>query len=102
MSMSLITTTTILQEQNYYYATLSLRRSFFRNTLDLLTFSRYNFRGHDFWVNTEVTYTGIDAVEFSAGTHLFGGQDPDPFYGHLTFNNYSQNSFAYLRVSAYF
>ena len=93
---------TILQERNFYYATLSLRRSFFRNTLQAQTFSRYNFEGGDFWINPELTYTGIDAVEFTAGTHLFGGQETDTFYGHLSFNNYQQNSFAYLQLSAYF
>jgi len=93
---------TVLQEQNFVYTTLSLRRSFFRDTLQLLAFSRYNFSGHDFWFNPELTYTGIDAVEFTAGTHLFGAQDPGSFYGHLTYNSFAQNSFAYLSISAYF
>lgn len=93
---------TILQDQNFVYTTLSLRRGFFRDTLELLGFSRYNFSGQDFWINSEITYTGIDAVEFSAGAHLFGGNNPGEFYGHVSFEDYAQNSFAYLRVSAYF
>lgn len=92
----------ILQEQNYSYATLLLRRSFFRDKLEFRGFGRYNFSGEDFWINPELTYTGIDNIETSLGTQLFGGPEPGKFYGHLSFNNYSQNSFAYLQVTAFF
>jgi len=93
---------TILQEQDFLYTTLSIQREFFRETLQLLAFSRYNFEGNDFWLNPELTYTGIDAVEFSAGTHLFGGEQPSDNYGHPTFDTYAPSSFMYLKMSAYF
>ena len=93
---------TILQEQNFHYTTLSVRRSFLRDQLQFSAFGRYNFRGSDFWVNPEITYTGIDAFEATIGTHLFGGSSIGTYYGHTSFATYEENNFAYLRVSAYF
>ena len=93
---------TILQEQYFSYGTLSTRRSFFREKLQLQVFGRYNIQGEDFWINPEATYTGIDALEVSAGTHLFGGTEPQEFYGHITYDTYAPNSFAYFEISAYF
>ncbi|MDR8392350.1 hypothetical protein NC796_14445 [Aliifodinibius sp. S!AR15-10] len=92
----------ILQEEHYAYATLLLQHSFLRNKLDFRGFGRYNISGQDFWLNPELTYSGIDNFEASLGTQLFGGAETDQFYGHLSFDNYSQNSFAYLQVTAYF
>jgi len=93
---------TILQDQDYAYTTLSLRRSFARDTFRALLFSRYNINGQDFWVNPELTYTGIDSFEAALGAQLFGGRSPGNFYGHLSFDTYAANSFAYLKISAYF
>ncbi|MFH5831856.1 DUF1302 family protein [Halalkalibaculum sp. DA384] len=92
----------LLQKQHYRYATLLLQRSFLRDKLEFRGFGRYNIDGRDFWVNPEITYSGIDSFEASLGTHLFGGPEPEPFYGHLSFENYSSNSFGYLQVTAYF
>ena len=92
----------ILQKENYYYSTLQLQRSFARDIWEASLFGRYNYNGNDFWLNTEVTYTGIDAFEASVGTQLFGGEEPGANYGHLSFNNFESNTFGYLKVSAYF
>lgn len=92
----------ILQEQNYYYSTLLLQRSFLRDKWNFRAFGRYNYRGEDFWINPELTYTGIDSFEAAIGSQVFGGDDPDPFYGHLSFGTFAANSFSYLKISAYF
>lgn len=93
---------TILQEEDYYYATLLLQKSFLRDKFTLRTFSRYNGTGEDFWVNPELAYSGIDAFEASLGGHLFGGREPADINGHLSFQNYRENSLGYLRLTAYF
>ncbi len=92
----------ILQEQDYYYSTLLLQRSFLRDKWNFRAFGRYNYRGKDFWINPELTYTGIDSFEAAVGSQIFGGEDPDPFYGHLSFGTFASNSFSYLKISAYF
>ena len=93
---------TILQEENYYYSTLLIQRNFSRDTWQLRAFGRYNYSGKDFWINPELTYTGIDSFEATLGSQLFGGMEPDRFYGHLSFHNFAPSSFSYLQVSAYF
>lgn len=92
----------ILQEQNYYYSTLLLQKNYLRDKLRLRFFGRYNYNNHDFWLNPEVTYAGIDSFEASVGSQVFGGNEPDPFYGHLSFGSFDSNSFSYLKISAYF
>lgn len=92
----------ILQEKNFYYSTLQLQRSFARDTWEASLFGRYNYSGNDFWVNPEITYTGIDSFEASLGSQLFGGEQPGKNYGHLSFDNFDGNTFGYLKISAYF
>ncbi len=92
----------ILQKKHFTYATLLLQKKIARDKLEFRGFGRYNFSGEDFWIHPELTYSGIDNFELSAGTQLFGGPEPEQFYGHLSFNSYSKNSFAYLKVTAYF
>lgn len=92
----------ILQEKHYWYGTLLLRRSFLRDKLSFRGFGRYNLSGKDFWLNTELTYQGIDNFEAVAGTQLFGGKSPDDFYGHISFDNYARNSFVYLQLTLFF
>ena len=92
----------ILQEQNYYYSTLLLQRSFQRDKLRFRFFGRYNYNNSDYWLNPELTYAGIDSFEASLGSQLFGGDEPDPFYGHLSFGSFESNSFSYVKISAYF
>ena len=92
----------IFQEQNYYYSTLLLQRSFQRDKFLLRFFGRYNYNNRDYWLNPELTYTGIDSFEATIGSQLFGGRQADPFYGHLSFGTFESNSFSYLKLSAYF
>ena len=92
----------ILQKQNYYYSTLFIQRSFLRDKWSFQAFGRYNYNGKDFWINPELIYSGIDSFEAAVGSQIFGGEDPDPFYGHLSFGTFAPNSFAYLKISAYF
>jgi hypothetical protein len=63
--------------------------------------SRYHLGGNDAWINPDVTFAGIDGVRFSTGANFFAGDEPDPFYGHLTFYNFRNNSFAYLKLTAF-
>lgn len=63
--------------------------------------SRYHLNGNDAWISPDVTFSGIDGIRISSGGHIFTGNEPDPFYGHLTFQNYSENSFIYLKLTAY-
>ncbi|NGP76219.1 hypothetical protein G3570_06220 [Balneolaceae bacterium YR4-1] len=92
----------ILQEQNYYYSTLLLQRSLQRDKFLFRFFGRYNYNNDDFWLNPELTYSGIDSFEATIGSQLFGGKESDPFYGHLSFSSFESNSFSYLKLSAYF
>lgn len=92
----------ILQDRHYWFGTLLLQRSFFREKMSFRGFGRYNFSGNDFWLNPEVTYQGIDNFEAAAGVQLFGGEAPDEYYGHTSFENYAGNSFLYLQLSLFF
>ncbi len=92
----------ILQEENYYYSTLLLQKSYLRDKLRFRFFGRYNYNNRDYWLNPELTYAGIDSFEASVGSQVFGGDSPDPFYGHLSFGSFDANSFSYLKISAYF
>lgn len=93
---------TILQEEDFYYATLSLRRTFLRDKVNVSAFGRYNFEGDDFWIHSELSYTGIDSFELAVGTQLFGGNETPPLYGHFSFEEFKANSFSYIMVAAYF
>ena len=92
----------MLQEENYYYSTLLLQKSYLRDKFRFRFFGRYNYSDRDYWLNPELTYAGIDSFEASVGSQVFGGGSPDPFYGHLSFGSFEANSFSYLRISAYF
>lgn len=78
---------------------------FTRNTMDdrwyFRFLSRYHLDGNDAWINPDITFAGIDGVRVSSGGHVFVGDDPEPFYGHLTFNQFRSNSFIYLKLTAY-
>lgn len=63
--------------------------------------SRYHLNGNDAWISPDVTYSGIDGFRVSSGGHIFAGDKPDPFYGHLTFQSFAENSFIYLKLTAY-
>jgi hypothetical protein len=95
-------TNLILQEQDYSYVTLLLNRSFYRDQFTFRGFTRYNLTGRDFWVNPELIYSGIDAVEASLGMQLFGGTSAPDNFGHFSFSNFANNSFAYLKFTTFF
>lgn len=92
----------ILQEENFFYSTLSLRRSFLRNNLLLSGFGRYNYVGSDFWINPEAQYDIKDGLKTALGFHFFGGKKSENFYGHFNFKNYAASSFGYIKLTAYF
>lgn len=92
----------ILQEENFYYSTLSLQKSFIRNKLVLSGFGRYNYVGNDFWVNPQAKYDLKDGLEAALGFHFFGGEQSESFYGHFNFQNYAASSFGYVKLTAYF
>lgn len=92
----------ILQEQNYYYSTLSVQKTLVRNKLRLSGFTRYNYVGNDFWINPQAEYDLRDGLELGAGFHFFGGEQSEDFYGHFNFKNYAASSFGYVTLTAFF
>lgn len=92
----------MLQEENYWYATFSVQKTFLRDKLRASAFSRYNFEGKDFWVNPEVKYELADGMEAGLGFHMFAGKDSPRLYGHFTFSDYAPNSFGYIQFVSYF
>ena len=92
----------ILQEENFYYSTLSLQKNFIRNKLLVSGFGRYNYIGNDFWVNPQAQYDVKDGLEVALGFHFFGGESSENFYGHFNFKNYAASSFGYLKLTAFF
>ncbi len=92
----------ILQEENFYYSTLSLQKQLMRNNLTLYAFGRYNYVGKDFWINPEATYNLRDGLETSIGFHFFAGESTEDSYGHFSFKNYAASSFGYVTLTAFF
>lgn len=92
----------ILQDEFYSSATLLLQKQFLRDKLGFRLFSRYNFNASDYWFNPELDYEVSDGLTFQIGTQVFGGKDPEAFYGHFSFENYSDISFGYLKLTSYF
>ncbi len=92
----------ILPDQWYKAATLLVQKQFLRDKLEFRLFSRYNLNGNDFWTNPEFSYDVTDGVVFISGFQFFGGEEPESFYGHFSFRNYSDVSFGYLKLTAYF
>lgn len=92
----------ILQEENFYYSTLSVQKTFMRNKLLISGFGRYNYVGSDFWVNPQAQYDLKDGLETALGFHFFGGKQSENFYGHFNFKKYAASSFGYLKLTAYF
>lgn len=90
---------TILRDTYFHGISGSFSRSFLRDTLLFRLFGRYQFNGNDFWLNPEVRYNFADGVILSTGAHLFGGKTPPFDYAHLSFNSFSDNNLAFLRIS---
>lgn len=92
---------TIISEALFPYITLLLNRSFFRDRIHLVALNRYNLKGDDFWIQIEGRVEWSDQLELSLGTNLFGGIEPDPLYGHLSFNQFRNNSFIFSKLTFY-
>lgn len=93
---------TILQEEQFEYATLSATRSFLENRLNILALSRYQFDRDDYWVQVRGTYEIRNGFEATLGTNLFSGPTPPLLYGHLSFGNYSDSSFIFSKIALFF
>jgi hypothetical protein len=93
--------TDILQDQSFHSFTLLATRSAMGELMQLRMLSRYNLNGHDFWINPDVTYDLADGLQLSAGVHAFAGRDPKEFYGHLSFQQFRNNTFAYMKLTAW-
>lgn len=87
--------------QDQYYTSLSLiaSRSLLRERLAIRILSRYNVNASDYWFNPDFRYTLRDGLNASAGLHYFGGRPSPQNYGHLNYDTFHENSFAYLKLS---
>jgi hypothetical protein len=92
----------IVSQRTYPYLTFLAVRSFLRERLQLLSLSRYNVDAEDYWLQFSGNYEIADGFEFALGVNIFGGQNPPPYYGHLSFSRFSENSFIFSRVAFYF
>ncbi|CAN5368937.1 hypothetical protein BH23BAC3_BH23BAC3_12500 [soil metagenome] len=92
----------ILPQRFFPYATGFVQRTFMRERLNALITGRYNFFGEDFWVQIQTGYEIRDGFELKLGTNFFGGPTVSPFYGHLTFEQFYENSFLFAQTSIYF
>lgn len=92
----------ILAEALYPYFTVLINRSLLRDRLQLTNLNRYNPSGDDFWLQMEGRYEWSDRVELSLGANLFGGTEPGPLYGHLSFHQFRTNSFLFSKLTLYF
>lgn len=92
----------ILPQELFPYLSAFGQRSFLQDRLQVFTVGRYNIYGQDYWAQVQGTYEIADGFEFTLGTNLFGGPSISPFYGHLTFNQYKENSFLFAQTAIYF
>lgn len=92
----------ILPQRMFPYAIAFTQHSFLRDRLNLFFTGRYNFYGEDFWAQLQAGYEIRDGFELALGTNLFGGPSISPFYGHLTFEQFRENSFIFAQTSIYF
>ena len=92
----------IISEPVFPYFTILINRTMFRDRLQLISLNRYNPIGDDYWLQLESRYELSDLFELSLGTNLFGGAEPDPFYGHLSFHQFRKNSFFFSKLTLFF
>lgn len=92
----------ILPQQLFPYISAFVQRSFLRERLSTFMTGRYNIFGEDYWLQLQTSYEISDGFEFALGTNLFGGPTISPFYGHLTFEQFKENSFLFAQTSIYF
>ncbi len=91
----------MLQNQIHHIGSLLYTRTSSDERWNFRFLSRYHLEGNDTWMNPDITFAGIDGLRISSGGHIFTGDRPKSFYGHLTFYNFSDNSFVYLKLTAY-
>jgi len=92
----------IVSQRTYPYLTFLAARSFLRERLQLYSLSRYNVDAEDYWLQFSGNYEIADGFEFALGFNVFGGQSPPPYYGHLSFSRFNENSFIFSRVAFYY
>jgi hypothetical protein len=92
----------ILPQRLFPYVSVFGQRSFLRDRLQVFTVGRYNIYGKDFWAQLQGTYEIADGFEFTLGSNIFGGPTISPFYGHLTFRQFRDNSFIFAQTAVYF
>ncbi|REL38211.1 hypothetical protein DYD21_06270 [Rhodohalobacter sp. SW132] len=92
----------ILSQQLFPYLSAFAQRTFLRERLALTANGRYNIYGEDFWAQIRTSYEINDGFEVAMGTNLFGGPSISPFYGHLSFELFKENSFGFVQTSIYF
>lgn len=92
----------ILQDEHNLSTSFLANRSYLNDNLTVRFLTRYNFNGKDFWINPDATYSVSDGLQLNTGAHLFGGPQPEEYYGQLSFWQYRKNSFLYLKLTAYF
>jgi hypothetical protein len=91
----------ILQDELFHSITVLVSRSAMDDLVLMRLLSRYNVNGNDIWLNFEISYDIADGLKLSSGGHIFNGITPDDFYGHLSFNQFRKNSFAFMKLTAW-
>lgn len=92
----------LLQDQNFTYGILQLRRSLLRDKLQLTALGRYHLNGNDIWINPEAAFELSDDLSIAAGAQYFSGQENNLYYGHFSFSDYENLRFLFLKMTAYF
>jgi len=92
----------ILPQRFFPYLSAFGQRAFLRDRLQVFTVGRYNIFGQDYWAQLQGTYEIADGFEFTLGSNIFGGPSISPFYGHLTFRQFRDNSFIFAQTAVYF
>ncbi len=88
----------IAQDQVFTHITALYSDYFFRDRLNLNVTGRYHLNDQSFWLTPSLSYEVTDRWDTSVGTHIFGGHSPEPYYGHLSFHQFSEYSFGYLEL----
>ena len=91
----------ILQDETFHSVTILATRVALDDLLRLRFLSRYNINGNDIWLNADISYDIADGLQLSGGAHAFEGNSAPDFYGHLSFHQFRNNSFVYLKLTAW-
>jgi hypothetical protein len=91
----------MLQDKLFQSVDFTATRNLMNDYLQMRLSGRFHINGNDFWINPDLTYTLFDGLTIGAGSQFFAGSVPDPLYAHLSFYQFKQNSFTYLKLTAY-